>query len=260
MPANHGYVDRDYLERAGRLLAPIKLRSHELMSLEPGQRLLDLGCGPGIDTVMLGQQVGPTGAVVGLDMDPDMVEAADTAARLAGVGSWVFHRVANAEQPGLEPGQFDAARSERLLMHLTRPELALRAMVDATRAGGRVVVIDPDWGSLSIDCEELETERALARFRAEQGLPNGYSGRRLRAMFLAAGLRDVRVEGHAVVMTDYGLTRFITRMDEVEDMALGTERVSQTQLTRWRNALAARAEAGAFYGATTMVVAVGRVP
>lgn len=260
MPSKQSYVDRNYLERAGQLLAPIKLRSHELMSIQTGQRLLDLGCGPGIDTVILGQQVGPTGSVVGIDMDPEMVEAADTAARLAEVGSWVSHRVDDAERPSLGPGQFDAARSERLFMHLAQPALALRAMIDATRSGGRVVVTDPDWGSLSIDCEERETERALARCRADQGLPNGYSGRRLRAMFLAAGLRDVTVEAHAVVMTDYGLARFITRMDAIEDLALDTGRVSREQLIRWRHALTAIAESGAFYGATTLVVAAGRVP
>jgi 2-polyprenyl-3-methyl-5-hydroxy-6-metoxy-1,4-benzoquinol methylase len=260
MPPQPGYVDADYLRQAGELLAPIKQRSHELMSIQPGHRVLDMGCGPGLDTLLLAAQVGPQGEVLGIDSDAEMVADAEAAARQAGVQDWVSHRVGDAAAPGLDPGHFDAIRSERLFMHLSDPETALHALIAATRSGGRVVVADPDWGSLSIDSTNLEVERALARCRAEQCLNNGYSGRRLRGQFLRAGLLDVSVEAHPVVMTDYGLARFMSRLDDVEHMASSDGWISPRQLADWHDELESASKRGCFFGATTIVIVAGRVP
>jgi ubiquinone/menaquinone biosynthesis C-methylase UbiE len=56
-----GYVDADYLDTTTRLMAPSKRRSYELMHLEPGHRVLDVGCGPGSDTLAISNLVGPAG-------------------------------------------------------------------------------------------------------------------------------------------------------------------------------------------------------
>src|SRR5262249_12066991 len=53
-------------------------------ALRPGEVVLDLGCGGGIDTLLAARQVGPTGRVVGLDMTLEMVERARRNARNAG--------------------------------------------------------------------------------------------------------------------------------------------------------------------------------
>jgi arsenite methyltransferase len=47
-----------------------------LRALEPGERVLDLGCGAGFDTLIAAEQVGPTGRVIGVDMTPEMLAKA----------------------------------------------------------------------------------------------------------------------------------------------------------------------------------------
>lgn len=42
--------------------------------LQPGERVLDIGCGTGIDTILAAQRVGSTGSVIGLDITPGMIE------------------------------------------------------------------------------------------------------------------------------------------------------------------------------------------
>jgi SAM-dependent methyltransferase len=254
-----GYVGGDYLVAAGKLLAPVKARSHALLKLRPGYRALDVGCGTGIDTRAMARQVGPEGRVCGVDADPEMVAAADAAARDAGISDQVEHRVASAEDLPYPDDHFAAVRSERLFMHLSNPAAALAEMVRVTSPGGRIVVVDPDWGTLSITSQHLETERKLARVRAERCLENGYSGRRLFHLFQEAGLSSVQVELQALFLTEEPLARFISRLDEVEAEAERAGIVSSEDLALWRHEQQSLSERGLYFGSATLVTVVGRL-
>src|SRR5215831_21416361 len=56
----------------------------------PGQTILDLGSGPGMDSLLAARRVGPTGKVVGVDLCPEMVEKARRNASLLGLGNVEF--------------------------------------------------------------------------------------------------------------------------------------------------------------------------
>ncbi len=75
MPRSAGYVDIQALERLAERLRPLKRRTYDLMRVSPGDRVLDVGCGPGLDTVELAALVGPEGGVVGVDLDEEMIAA-----------------------------------------------------------------------------------------------------------------------------------------------------------------------------------------
>jgi SAM-dependent methyltransferase len=87
MSTPRGYVDQNYLQMLAQLLLPYKLRSHGLMEISPGHEVLDVGCGPGTDTIMLAALTGPTGRVVGVDHDADMIAEADSRAEAPGVAA-----------------------------------------------------------------------------------------------------------------------------------------------------------------------------
>jgi ubiquinone/menaquinone biosynthesis C-methylase UbiE len=112
MPKPKGYVDAQYLQMAARLMQPFKERTYHLMQIQPGQRVLDVGCGPGTDTLPLARLVGPMGWVVGVDHDPAMVRQAERLAASAGLNTWVKHLQADV-RTGLPcpSGTFDSCRS-----------------------------------------------------------------------------------------------------------------------------------------------------
>ncbi|MDD1642790.1 MAG: methyltransferase domain-containing protein, partial [Methylococcaceae bacterium] len=87
-----GYVDPEYLGVIGNLLNHIKQRSYALMQIQPGHKVLDLGCGLGIDTIPLAQLVGVNGQVIGADYDEAMIAEAEQRAEQAGVNIWVRHK------------------------------------------------------------------------------------------------------------------------------------------------------------------------
>ena len=92
------------------------------MDIHKGHTVLDVGCGPGFDTVSLAKIVGSSGKVVGVDYDIEMIAQADKNAETTGVIEWCEHKLANATQLPFESDTFDSCRSESLFQHLLQPE------------------------------------------------------------------------------------------------------------------------------------------
>jgi ubiquinone/menaquinone biosynthesis C-methylase UbiE len=257
MPEPKGYVDSDYLRAASRLLQGAKQRSYAFMQIHPGHKVLDVGCGPGTDTVVLGQMVGSSGRVFGVDHDAAMVSEANRCAKDSGVSAWVEHRQAEATALPWEANEFDACRSERLFEHLLDPEAALAEMVRVTKSGGRVVVLDTDWGSLSTDTEETDIERRLARVHAERRLDNGYSGRQLYRLFRRCNLADLRIEMIPTFVTSYALARQILTLDRTEKEAVAAGVVTEQEVERWHISLERADAEGVFFASVSLVLVGG---
>jgi ubiquinone/menaquinone biosynthesis C-methylase UbiE len=253
-----GYVDSDYLQVAAKLLHPVKERSYDLMHIQSGQTLLDLGCGPGIDTIRLARLTGPHGKVVGIDRDTAMLGEARRQAQQAGLSACVEYACADAAALPFASGYFNACRSERLFMHVPHSYAAVTEMVRVTKPGGWIVVVDPDWGTASIDTTEIETERRLMRFRAEKLMHNGYSGRQLYRLFKQHQLTDIDVEILPICVKDYALARYMDRLDQVEQAALAASCISHDDLLQWRTQLEKADNAGFFFASVCMVMAMGR--
>jgi ubiquinone/menaquinone biosynthesis C-methylase UbiE len=255
-----GYVDSNYLEFMARIATQYKQRTYALMGVQVGHRVLDVGCGPGTDTIPLAALVGAQGEVVGVDYDEAMAAGAERHAAEAGVGACVTHRRADAASLPFEPDYFDSARSERLFQHLACPERALSEMVRVTRPGGWIVVLDTDFGSGSIDTAEVEIERRYWRFKAEHTLHNGYSGRTLYRLFRQQGLEAIGVEMCPLWFTDYAVYRRGTLMDEVDREALAAGIFTESELGAWHRSLESADTEGLFFGSGNQVLAAGRKP
>src|SRR5579872_3790177 len=112
----------DMMNTAGDL-QQLKRRTYALLDLQPGARVLDVGCGTGEDARAMARIVGPTGHVVGLDSSATIIEVA--AARSASDGAACEFRVGQAERLDFDGGSFDACRAERVLQHVANPGQAI---------------------------------------------------------------------------------------------------------------------------------------
>ncbi len=175
-------VQAEFLREPTRMLL-------EAAGLSPGMRVLDLGTGLGHVAVAVAEIVGAEGDVVGLDLDPRMLEVARARAGHLPQVSFVEGDVTQwrADEP------FDAVVGRLILFHLPDPVGVLRHHLEGVRPHGRVVMLDFDIGGMRAEPSDPVTDRmaalVLAAFRAVGADPT--IGARLQGILAAAGAEDV---------------------------------------------------------------------
>lgn len=116
--------------------------------IRPGDRVADLGCGPGAALIPAALAAGPGGQATGIDASPAMLARARQAAGAAGVH--VTLAAGDAEDPPLPPGSLDVITASSVLQFLPRPRRAVRNWLALLAPGGRLAVSwgmrqDPEW-------------------------------------------------------------------------------------------------------------------
>lgn len=112
-----------------------------LSDLHPGQTVLDLGSGPGMDSLLAAKRVGPTGKVVGVDLCPEMVEKARRNAVLLGLNNVEFV-YAGIEKVPLPGGSVDVVISNGVFNLCPDKPAVLAEAFRVLRAGGRLQMAD----------------------------------------------------------------------------------------------------------------------
>jgi len=110
-------------------------------SLQPGERVVDVGCGGGIDTLIAAGMIGPEGRAIGIDMTPAMLEKARTSAATTGITNVEF-RDGFGEALPVEDGWADVVISNGVLNLMPDKDAALREMARVLKAGGRLQIGD----------------------------------------------------------------------------------------------------------------------
>ena len=113
----------------------------ELGRLEPGERVLDLGSGAGTDSLVAAQMVGETGRVTGIDMTPEMLAKARTAAEAMGATNIQFLE-AEAERLPFPDGSFDVVISNGVIDLIPDKDAVFAELYRVLRAGGRMQIAD----------------------------------------------------------------------------------------------------------------------
>lgn len=172
-----------FMGRYSTLLSP---QMADLADVAPGQRVLDVGCGPGALTAVLVDRVGADHVTA---VDPSEPFVAAAATRFPGVDV----RVGSAEALPLEDDSFDAAIAQLVVHFMTDPVAGLREMRRVTRTGGVVAscVWDHAGGRGPLGTFWRTAAELDPTVVDESDLPGAREGH-LGQLFEAAGLTDVQ--------------------------------------------------------------------
>ena len=154
--------------------------------LKPGETVLDLGSGAGIDCFLAAREVGPSGHVIGVDMTPAMIERARAnSAR----GDWpqVEFRLGEIEHLPVADASVDAIISNCVVNLSPDKAQVFREARRALRPGGRMVVSDLVWLASLPDSIRRDVDQWVGCV-AGASLKEDYL-----ALIRAAGFRDVEV-------------------------------------------------------------------
>jgi ubiquinone/menaquinone biosynthesis C-methylase UbiE len=237
------YRSRDMVRRRGLVRAAL--------GAEPGDRILDVGCGPGFFELELVEEVGAEGSVTGVDVSPASIAHAKR--RSEGRANLSFHEADATALPDGD-GEFDRAFSVQVLEYVPDVGAALRELRRALRPGGRLVVWDVDWATVSMrTADEPRMERVLAAWDAHLTHPS--LPRVLTPLLREAGFEEIRMEAHPFATNELTPESYGGFLVPFVEQFVGTE-----EAAAWAAEQRTLAEAGAFYFACLQFCFAAQAP
>jgi arsenite methyltransferase len=229
----------------------------EALAASPGERILDVGCGPGFYCAELLEEVGQAGSVVGVDGSAAMLALA--ARRCGGHDNVELHE-ADALALPVEDGSLDGALCVQVLEYVADATAGLAEMYRALRAGGRIVVWDIDWATLSVYSENPALTRrvldAWDQHLAHRSLPATLASR-LRSV----GFDDVRMQAHPFATIDFDPDTYgVAVIPFIARFVGGRNGITDAEAQEWVAEQRALGERQAFYFASTQFCFTARKP
>jgi 2-polyprenyl-3-methyl-5-hydroxy-6-metoxy-1,4-benzoquinol methylase len=138
-----GLAGKERLDVLARVCSSGTRRLFDAVPVRAGVRCLDIGCGGGQVSRELAKRAGPSGSVLGIDLDDTVLELARADSSSAGATNVEFQR---GDATQMDLSGFDVAYARCLLSHVSDPAGVVTAMAAAVRPGGVVIVEDIDFG------------------------------------------------------------------------------------------------------------------
>jgi arsenite methyltransferase len=230
---------------------------HEALAASPGERILDVGCGPGFYCVELLARVGASGSVVGVDSSQPMLVLAER--RCAGHDNVEFHE-ADALALPVADAEFDGVLIVQVLEYVADVPACLSELYRVLRPGGRLLVWDIDWATASVHSEDPAlTDRVMTAWDehlAHESLP-----RWLAPELHAAGFKDVAMEAHAFATREHDGAAFGSAIVPfIGAFVAGRPGISEDEAEAWVAGQQSLGQRGEFFFSFTQFCFTARKP
>ena len=230
----------------------------DVLSIEVGQHVLDVGCGTGVVTREVARRVGPGGRVVGLDPSPLMLSVARELAEQEGVHEQIEFRVGDVRDLSFRDATFDVIVAITALSHTTDAERAIPGLLRVLRPGGRIGILDLDSTSWVISHPNRDVTLRIGALAATIAT-DGWLARRLPGLLESAGFEDVRVRAFTPLERDPA-GFYAQNAERWAAAAMRFGAISEEELHRWLAALHAEQAANRYFAGLTHLFLWGRRP
>jgi len=213
-----------------------------LLDIKPGNHVLDVGCGIGLQALAMARLVGPTGKVVGTDISTVMIDIAK--GRTANSGLPLEFLTADASSQPFPDQSFDGIRTERVLMYVPNTQQTIKEFKRLLKPGGRLVIFDFDWDSILIAHHDKALTRKIIRY-ASESFPNGRIGSDLYRQLRNAGFKNVGVKPSSYYGNSEIVLNLTKRIYEgILQTGISNHVFTQAEIDNWWKALDEDAKTG----------------
>lgn len=252
---------RQFVEQGGAAATKYKALSYDLLDIQPGMQVLDVGCGVGLDLPLLADRVGSDGLVIGVDHDSALVQQAIEAS--AGHPN-VRVTVGKAESLPFAHRSFDGVRADRVLQHIAQPDIVLAEMWRVLRPGGVVTLVEPDWKMVGLfpgspaGGDDDHIWNLILEYNQRE-ITHPLIGRQLSNLLSQPERwENVEVRVAAFVLTSWSSANAVLRLSEMAERLSQAEPARAAEVTAWLKELEAAEQRGAFLASMQLFYARAR--
>jgi arsenite methyltransferase len=217
------------------------------LALQPGERVLDIGSGPGLLVAEMAKVVGPSGRVTGLEISDSMLALGRRRCAGTSIRDRVGFVKADAVALPFPDGMFDVAVSTQVYEYVADLKAAFAELHRVLRPGGRALIIDTDWDSIVWNAaNQNRMQRLLTAWTKRFADP--YLPRTLTRQLEDAGLQVRHRDVLVLFNPEYDLDTFSVANGEImADFAVAQHAMTPDEAQSWIQDLQGLGQEGQYF-------------
>ncbi len=230
---------------------------HQMLALNNGLRVLDVGCGLGNDLIDMAGAIGPDGVATGVDSSEALLEIADRNIK-NGPGNIELVK-GDALNLNFDDNSFDRCKIDRTLQHIPDPKKALAEMYRVLKPKGLMLAFDNDWETFIFSCTNNVLVRKIANYWCDS-FASGWIGRYLYSYFRELGPAEIEVYPRTLIVHDLNISDKVFDLFQTIKNCLDENLITANEANELIMEMRNQDKSGSFFSSYTGFIVLGRKP
>lgn len=232
----------------------IKQRSIEVLNIQKGEKILEVGCGLGEDAEAIGYKVGHTGQVIAIDNSEKMLKEAIQKSLVKSV----IYKLDDAHHLSFKNDFFDACHTDRLLVSQKKAHNIIEELIRVIKPGGQISITEVDPLSITLYPYNKNTQVILEQIN--NTFVNPYMGRQLPSLLIDNGLENLTVIPEILMIRSYSTLRKIFPLETLFTNILENHLLTKEELLEWDKDMEQADKKGKLLYTVNFFIVVGSKP